>query len=164
MKALAFGDGAQQHAQHNLWPRAEIETPSWNLYDPPKTANRRYERMLAYFVLQRVANLAVVDILKKWRALLKPGGELHVHVPSAEWFARQILDPQQPSPFALQHLFGLQLNEASFNLSAFTLLRLRQDCEKAGLAVREAKSYAYQIAINGQVYQAEQHHVIGVKA
>ena len=86
-----------------------------------------------------------------------------MHVPSLEWFARQILKPERPSPFALQHLFGLQLNEETFNLSAFTMSRLRKDIDEAGFAVKLARAYPYQISVNGSTYKAEQHHVAGVK-
>ena len=164
MKVLALGAGAIEIAENNLWPGADVERPSWNIYAPPKKHNRKYARILAYFVLPRVANLAVVDTLSRWRGLLQPGGELHVHVPSAEWFAREILNPQQPSPFALQHLFGLQVDEDSFYLSAFTLGRLRQDMDAAGLAVEYARVYPYQFSVNETTYQAEQHHVKGVRA
>jgi hypothetical protein len=163
MKVLALGEGAAALAESSLWPQAKIEEPAWNIYAPPKVHNRKYEAILAYFVLQRVANLAVVDTLKKWRALLKPGGELQVHVPSAEWFAREILNPEHPSPFALQHLFGLQVDEDTFHLSAFTLGRLRKDMNAAGLAVEFARVYPYQLSVNGKMYQAEQHHVMGVR-
>lgn len=150
-------------AESSQWPEADVEQPDWNIFSPPKKYTRKYERILAYFVLQRAANLAVVDILKKWRALLKPEGELHVHVPSVEWFGREILNPEQPSPFALQHLFGLQVDEHTFHLSAFSLGRLRKDLHKAGLAVKYARVYPYQISVNGHSYRAEQHHVVGVR-
>lgn len=163
MKALAMGYSALELAQNSLWTEAEIHSPDWNMFDPPKKLSGNYEGVLAYFVLQRVANLAVVDTLKKWGALLKPGAELHVHVPSAEWFARQMIAPEQPSPFALQHLFGLQINEETFNLSAFTMSRLRGDMHAAGLAVTLARAYAYQINLEGKAYQAEQLHVVAVK-
>ncbi|MCH7480348.1 MAG: hypothetical protein IIC79_03025 [Chloroflexi bacterium] len=164
MKVLALGTGAVEIAENKLWPGEDVEQPRWNIYAPPKKYNRKYARILAYFVLPRVANLAVVDTLSRWRGLLQPGGELHVHVPSAEWFAREILNPQQPSPFALQHLFGLQVDEDSFYLSAFTLARLRQDMDAAGLAVEYARVYPYQFIVNETAYQAEQHHVMGVRA
>ena len=164
MKVLALGTGAVEIAENKLWPGEDVEQPRWNIYSPPKRHNRKYAHILAYFVLPRVANLAVVDTLSRWRGLLQPGGELHVHVPSAEWFAREILNPQQPSPFALQHLFGLQVDEDSFYLSAFTLARLRQDMDAAGLAVEYARVYPYQFIVNETAYQAEQHHVMGVRA
>ncbi len=164
MKVLALGKGAAELAENTLWPGADVHAPDWNIYSPPKNHNGKYARILASFVLQRVANLVVVDTLKKWRAVLRAGGELHVHVPSVEWFAREILNPQQPSPFALQHLFGLQVDEDTFHLSAFSLGRLRKDMNKAGLAVEFARVYPYQISVGGQVYQAEQHHVMGVRA
>ncbi|MBW8012504.1 MAG: hypothetical protein FVQ83_14910 [Chloroflexi bacterium] len=163
MKTLAMGFGAVEVAQSKLWRDAEIQSPVWNVFDPPKKFRGKYDGVLAYFVLQRVANLAVIDTLKKWRELLKAEAELHVHVPSAEWFARQMIDPEQPSPFALQHLFGLQVNEETFNLSAFTMSRLRGDMHAAGLAVRFARVYTYQISLEGKTYQAEQHHVVGLK-
>lgn len=164
MKVLAMGTGAVELAENILWPGADVHTPYWNLYAPQKKHKRRYARILAHFVLQRVANQAVVDTLKNWRALLAPAGELHVHVPSVEWFAREILNPEQPSPFALQHLFGLQVDEDTFHLSAFSLRRLRVDMDAAGFAVEFSRVYPYQMKVGGQVYQCEQHHVMGVPA
>ena len=163
MKVIAMGNGAVDLVRGKLWPQAEIVTPTWNVFDPPKKLRGKYDGVVAYFVLQRVANLAVVDTLKKWVALLKPQAELHVHLPSAEWFARQVQSPGKTSPFALQHLFGLQVNEQTFNLSAFTMRRLRGDMHAAGLAVRYARVYPYQVFLNGKSYKAEQHHVVGVR-
>ena len=94
--------------------------------------------------------------------VLKPGGELHLFVPSLEWVAREIL-AEDPSVLMLIHIFGPQNDEMGFWLSGFTMRRLRVDMEDVGFAVATAKVAYYSMMIGGKDVQAEQHYVVGRK-
>lgn len=118
--------------------------------------------MFAYQALQRVSNAAVHNTLKNWRHVLKPGGELHLFVPSLEWVAREILN-EDPSVLTLVHIFGPQNDENTFWLSGYTMRRLRVDMEDVGFAVVTAKVGYYSMVIGGKDVEAEQHYVVGRK-
>jgi len=118
--------------------------------------------VFAYQALQRVSNAAVHNTLKNWRHVLKPGGELHLFVPSLEWVAREILD-EDPSVLTLVHIFGPQNDENTFWLSGYTMRRLRVDMEDVGFAVVTAKVGYYSMVIGGKDVEAEQHYVVGRK-
>jgi len=118
--------------------------------------------VFAYQALQRVSNAAVHNTLKNWRHVLKPGGELHLFVPSLEWVAREILN-EDPSVLTLVHIFGPQNDENTFWLSGYTMRRLRVDMEDVGFAVVTAKVGYYSMVIGGKDVEAEQHYVVGRK-
>jgi hypothetical protein len=112
--------------------------------------------------LQRVSNAAVNTTLKNWLHVLKPGGELHLFVPSLEWVAREIL-AETPSVLMLIHIYGPQADENTFWLSGYTMRRLRVDMEDVGFAVTTAKVGYYSMVIGEKDVQAEQHYVVGRK-
>lgn len=118
--------------------------------------------MFAYQALQRVSNAAVNKTLKNWFHVLKPGGELHLFVPSLEWVAREIL-AEEPSVLMLIHIYGSQHDEDNFWLSGYTMRRLRVDMEDVGFAVTTAKVGYYSMVIGDKDVQAEQHYVVGRK-
>jgi hypothetical protein len=128
----------------------------------PKGWKDQYDTILAYQQLQRVTNAAVMDTLKNWRNALKPGGELHIFVPSLEWACREILN-EETSPMTFIHINGVQNNEENFWLSVFTMRRLRVDLPDAGFEVVTAKVGYYSMVIEGQEFRAEQHYVVGRK-
>ena len=160
MKVLTLGIGSEKLAK-NLWGEAGTikTTKSLTL---PKGWKEQYDVILAYQVLQRVSNAAVLTTLRNWRNALKPGGELHIFVPSLEWVAREILN-EEPSPMMLIHIFGVQNTEENFWLSGFTMRRLRVDLPDAGFAVKTAKVGYYSMNIQGVEFQAEQHYIVGRK-
>lgn len=162
MNILTFGPGAEELAKAS-WPEGKIFPPDFDIFLPVKKHKRKYNALVSYFNLQLVANIQVVEVAKEWRKLLLKGGEMHIIVPSAEWFAREILPPGKPSKFAIEHLFGLQVNQETIHLSAFTMMRLRGLIEELGMRVKIAKSKPYAISLNGETYNAQLHHVVGVK-
>lgn len=109
-----------------------------------------------------MSNAAVHTTLKNWYHVLKPGGELHLFVPSLEWVAREIM-AEDPSVLMLIHIFGPQSDEEGFWLSGFTMRRLRVDMDDVGFEVITAKVGYYSMIIGEQEVQAEQHYVVGRK-
>lgn len=100
--------------------------------------------------------------MKNWLRVLKPGGELHIWVPSLEWVAREIL-AEEPSVLMLVHIFGPQADESGFWLSGFTMRRLRVDFDDLDLQVVTARTAYYSMVVGGQDVKAEQHYVVGRK-
>ena len=167
--------GAEKAPKANLipgWEDAEVLTldvlPDYepdilcNADDIPAQWNENFNGILASHVLEHFGFWRTEEILKKWMLLLKPGGELHIVVPSAEWAARQILS-EQPSLATFPHLFGSHINEYQMHKSAFTMRLLRRVFEGAGLETRRAVTGQYNISVNGTAFVAEQHYAFGIK-
>jgi len=143
-----------------LWPGSILKTAT-SLQFPEGWA-KKYDKVFAYQALQRVSNAAVNTTLKNWFNVLKPGGELHLFVPSLEWVAREIL-AEDPSVLMLVHIFGPQRDEETFWLSGYTMRRLRVDMEDAGFHVTTAKVGYYSMVVGGKDISAEQHYVVGAR-
>jgi hypothetical protein len=162
LRLLAIGKDAVRVAEQ-LYPDAEVESSKVILPQVPKKWEGKFDRILAYHALQRVPNLAVLQTLNAWRNCLKPGGELHLFVPSFEWAARTLINDENPSPLLLIHVCGSQVDEQNYNLSLHTMRSLRIDMAQAGMVVRDAIVGEYMEAIGDEVYTAEHHYVVGVK-
>lgn len=168
--------GPEKAPKANLipgWEEAEVLTldvlPDYepdilcNADDIPAQWDESFDGVLASHVLEHFGFWYTGIVLEKWIRLLKPGGELHIVVPSAEWAARQILS-EGPSYATFPHLFGSHINEYQMHKSAFTMRLLRVEFEKAGLLTRRATTGQYNISVNGEAYVAEQHYIMGVKS
>ena len=119
--------------------------------------------VFASHVLEHFSYWQTVQVLKGWIKTLKPGGALHVAVPSWEWSAREVL-AENPSPALYAHTFAGQINEHDAHLSMFTMRRLRALFEQCGLSVTRARTGIYHlVAADGQLHEAEQHYICGVK-
>lgn len=128
--------------------------------DLPPELFGKFDGVLASHVLEHFSYWRTIEVLKSWGSLLKPGGELHILVPSLEWAARQILS-EQPSPATISHLYAGQTTPWDVHLNGFTMRKLRQLFEHIGLNVRIARTAPYPIrAADGNVYEAEQHYVV----
>ena len=159
MRVLTVGTGSEKLAKE-LWPESTLKIATSLQF--PKGWGGQYDIVLAYRALQRVPNAAVNKTLKNWYHVLKPGGELHLFVPSLEWASREILN-ENPSPMTFITIFGTQMNEETFWLSGYTMRRLRVDMEDVGFKVEVAKVGYHSEIINEQEFQAEQHYVVGRK-
>ena len=159
MRVITLGIGSDKLAK-NLWPESTLKTAT--SLQLPKSWKDQYDKVFAYQALQRVSNAAVNSTLANWFNVLKPGGELHLFVPSLEWVAREIL-AEEPSVLMLVHIFGPQADEETFWLSGFTMRRLWVDMEDVGFAVTTAKVGYYSMVIGDKDVQAEQHYIVGRK-
>lgn len=171
MKALVIG-GTEKEAK-TLWKDAEVETMDANPENKatytrdaqtmPEELYERYDVVLASHVLEHVPYWEVHKVLAEWAKVLKPGGEMHVIVPSLEWAAQQIAIEEKPSPALLQHLHGGIDTPWNIHLCSFTMRALRSVFEMAGLAVVRARTGPYHIMAYDKEYMAEQHYICGIK-
>lgn len=132
-----------------------------NARDVPEEYWGQFDGVFASHVLEHFEWWEQDAILKHWTELLKPGGELHIVVPSLEWAARVILS-ENPILGVLPHLYGGGVDIYDIHRTGYTMLLLRKYFESAGIAVREAKTMPYWISVLGNPVQAEQHYVWGV--
>lgn len=172
MKILEIGPGAKPQACL-IWPGEPIETMDADKqYQPtyvhdartiPEELKGKYDAVFASHILEHIPYVQTVDALKEWASAVKPGGEVHVIVPSLEWVAEQIL-AEKPSIAMLPHLYAGQVTPWDIHLAGFTLRHLRVCMEAAGIAVERAKTGPYPITVVGNVYEAEQHYAMGKTA
>ncbi len=169
LKVLEIGPGPKPGAAF-LWPEADIVTldadPQWgadhisDCRQIPEELQGQFDHLLASHVLEHVPWFAATPTVEHWSECLKPGGALHIVVPSLEWAARQILS-EKPSPAALPHLYAGQDTPWNVHLGGFTMRLLRAIFEKAGLQVKRARTGPYKVMVLGKAYEAEQHYVMG---
>ncbi|KKL06248.1 hypothetical protein LCGC14_2597920, partial [marine sediment metagenome] len=102
------------------------------------------------------------QVVDDWARCLKPGGLLHVLVPSFEWLmkaAAQEVIPMSVRPL----LFGTQHDQHHIAMNALTMLDLRVLFRQAGLTVIKARQKIFQVQIGDETLEAEQHYVVGEK-
>jgi hypothetical protein len=92
----------------------------------------------------------------------KPDALVHVFVPSIRWLSKQWWQEDIP-PSVRPLLFGEQTGEFDITRNAYTLREFRSMFDQAGLAVIKAKVGVMELEIEGEVYQAEQLYVAGVR-
>ena len=121
-----------------------------------------YERVLASHVLEHLPFMDVLDALKEVCRVLVKGGEFHLMVPSLEWAAREILS-ETMSLVTILHLYGTQTNEHQRHRTGFTMLMLRELLPLAGFSVAASQRSIYQVNIGDDLYEPEQHYMVGIK-
>lgn len=171
MLVLEIGPNIKPQAQI-LWPDAEIKTldidenlkPDYvaDSAHMPEELYEKFDAVLASHVLEHIPYWSSVQTLQEWAKVLKPGGTLHVVVPSFEWTAKQVLS-EKPSRAILPHTFGGLTTPFDVHVAMYTMRYLRVCFEQAGLQVTKAASGEYHLLVQGQPYTAEQHYVCGVK-
>lgn len=122
----------------------------------------QFDGVFASHVLEHFSYWRTENVLEGWANCLKPGGELHIVVPSWEWTARQVLS-ENPSPALFGHSFAGHVNAWDVHLCMFTMRRLRFLFDKLDLSVTNARTGLYKIHFRGVLYDAEQHYICGVK-
>lgn len=127
----------------------------------PEELHGKFDAIFASHVLEHFSYWKTNLVVDGWVKCLKPGGELHVVVPSLEWACREVLS-ENPSPAVYPQLFAGQMNEWDVHLTGFTMRKLRQLFEKAGLNVGIARTGIYHIVV-GQLgeFEALQHYIVG---
>lgn len=128
----------------------------------PEELHGKFDGILASHVFEHFSYWKEREVLQGWIDCLKPGGELHVVVPAAEWAAREILS-ENPSPAVVGHLYAGQTTPWDVHLNLFTMRKLRALFEFMGLSVTRARTGEYVILVRGVEHKAMQHYVCGVK-
>jgi predicted SAM-dependent methyltransferase len=86
-----------------------------------------FDGIMASHVLEHFHWIHVRGVLERWKALLNPGGEIHIIVPDLGW----VCDNLHELPWHVQpHLFGGHINEWDVHKVMFTepmLAKLAQD-------------------------------------
>lgn len=131
--------------------------------DMPPELYGKLDGLLASHVLEHFSYWKTDLVLAGWVRCLKVGGEIHVLVPSLEWAAREVLS-EQPSPAVYAQLYAGQVNTWDVHLTGFTMRKLRQLFEKAGIDVYIARTGIYHVRVStlGE-FEAHQHYIAGVK-
>lgn len=169
MEVLEIGGNVKPQA-HIIFPDAKVVSLD---VDPamkpdivadagnmPEALHGRFDAIFASHVLEHFSYWKEQDVLKGWIRCLKPDGELHIVVPSAEWAAREVLS-EKPSPAIHGHMLAGQVNGWDVHLNIFTMRKLRSLFERVGLTVFRARTGEYSINISGVEYKAEQHYIAG---
>lgn len=131
--------------------------------DMPPELYEKLDGLLASHVLEHFSYWKTDAVLANWVKCLKEGGELHVLVPSLEWAAREVLS-ETPSPAVYAQLYAGQVNQWDVHLTGFTMRKLRQLFEKAGINVHTARTGVYHLRVaNVGEFEAMQHYIAGVK-
>ena len=168
---LEIGGGPKPQAKP-IWPDAVMETmdadekynPTYlhNAVTMPDELANRYDHVLASHVLEHFPWFMTDKVLLEWKKVVKPGGYLHVIVPSLEWAAKQILS-EHPSKAIYPHMKAGQTTQYDYHLSGFMMRSLRSIFDIVGMAVVRARSGAYTIKVVGELMEAEQHYICGQK-
>ncbi len=117
--------------------------------------------VFASHVLEHFSYWVEMSVLAGWAACLKPGGVLHIVVPSLEWCARQILS-DHPSKALLGTLYAGQTTQWDVHLNGFTMRKLRSMFERLGLNVIRARSGKFRINVIDEIHESEQHYIAGM--
>lgn len=172
MKVLEIGAGPFPQAQE-IFPGAEILTMDADVeYEPSVLHDAsifpypfedgEFDAVFASHVLEHITYWKEQEVLNEWARILKPGGELHVLVPSWEWVARNVL-AEKPSKALKPLAFAGQTTPWDVHLNMFTMRRLRVMFEKAGMGVFKARTGVRVINVVGELVETEQHYVAGRK-
>lgn len=121
----------------------------------------KYDVIFASHILEHFPWYDTDGVLASWVACLKPGGALHVLVPSLEWVAEETLK-NKPSRALLPHLHGGISGPGDAHLCSFTMRYLRARMEKAGLAIMHAVSGPRPIRAMGEDEESDQHYCVGM--
>lgn len=172
---LDVGSGPDSIAR-KMWPGCDLKTLDIDPDTHPDVVGSMlsipepddtYDAVLCSHTLEHIEYRDVSAALTEMRRVLKPGGELHVLVPSLEWAARQILS-EHMSQITIPHIYGLQSSPWQYHKAGFTLTILRDLFTRAGLRVTVARRGVYHVSGtdakgNPVLIPAEQHYVVGAK-
>ena len=172
MKVLAIGEGPKPQVRE-VFKEAEIVNldadPKYKpdyLHDagdlPYDFADNEFDGVFASHVLEHITFWKEQDVLNEWARITRPGGEVHVLVPSWEWVARQVLS-EKPSIGLKPLAFAGQGTPWEVHWNMFTMRQLRSLFEKAGLGVFRARTGSLIINAGGTPVAVEQHYVAGKK-
>lgn len=167
---LEIGANVKPQAQY-IFPDAKILIMDIDKQQKPDIVmdagkmnfDEKFDAILASHVLEHFPYFDIINVLSRWKKALVKGGELHILVPSWEWSARQVLS-ENPTPALYGHSFAGQMNEWDIHRCMFKMKGLRDLFEMTGFSVIQANTSEYPIKVGENVYQAEQHYVVGVKS
>jgi predicted SAM-dependent methyltransferase len=100
-----------------------------------------YREIVAQDILEHITRTRTLDVLRRWSALLAPGGTLSLRVPSLLDLAALIGKPEnqgrERQETLMQCMFGTQAYDGDYHLTSFTRPLLTEYLADAGLRVVE---------------------------
>lgn len=78
----------------------------WNVEDTEKYPDLKADEIHAIHLFEHLPRLKVVDILKVWLQVLKPGGKLIMEMPCLDKIAKLITEGEQNTRLTLLGIFG----------------------------------------------------------
>ncbi len=96
----------------------------------PDHADGSIEEVRASHILEHFGHREVVDVLKEWVRVLKPGGRLRIAVPDFDWIRQHVEDQSLPLE---SYLMGGQTDENDYHKSVYTERKLRDLMRYVGL-------------------------------
>ena len=124
--------------------------------------NGELDGLFAYFILNRLPYAYTRTVIEDWARCLKVGALLHVLTPSLEWICKALLQ-ENVEPHVKPLLFGTQTNERNVGMNGLKMIELRDFFDVAGLSVIKATVSKVGVEVGEEIYEAEQHYVVGVK-
>lgn len=115
-----------------------------NLWEIPEELGE-FDVVVASHALQCVPRVRVIETLRCWAGLVKPGGEMHVIVPDLGWAADEIAKERTVDKMTLGVIFGTQHAEWAYHRSGFTADLLRTAMYAVGLEARASRLGPYRI-------------------
>ncbi len=88
------------------------------VYPLPQYADNSVEEIYASHVLEHFGRGQVLDVLKEWFRVLRPGGRIRIAVPDLEYTCKAYVDGKQNID-VLGYLMGGQLDENDFHKTQF---------------------------------------------
>lgn len=139
-----------------------------SLWELPGDVLGEFDVVVASHALQHVPRVRVIETLRCWARLVKPGGELHVIVPDLGWAADEIAKERTVDKMTLGVIFGTQHADWAYHRSGFTVDLLRTAMYAVGLEARASRLGPYRItseAVDGTVREliARQVYVVAVR-
>ncbi len=147
-----------------LYPDIEIELRNPYNYVGAKLPyeDGELDGIFTHFILTNIAYRRTQQVVDDWARCLKPGGLLHILVPSFEWLMRAALQEEIPM-HVRPLLFGTQHDQHHIAMNALTMLDLRVLLRQAGLTVIKARQKIFHVQFGDDSLEAEQHYVVGEK-
>jgi len=137
----------------------------WDITEePPEDLLDRFDIVIANHVLEHLVRTSVPRAIWHLRNCLRDGGELRIAVPSMEWCAQQILNPNGANPVILPVLFGEQEGDQyQGHKCGFTLDWLRALIQEAKMIPRRANQGIFHIIYGEEEFLAVENIVVAVR-
>lgn len=112
------------------YAEADVHASMWSLPFPDDSI----EEIYSSHALEHIGKFEVLDTLKEWRRILRPGGKIEIQVPDLRWCCQQWL-ARQTTDWYLDILFGMQNHPGEFHKTGFTPAIMFDYLKAAGLVL-----------------------------